>query len=149
MPIDLKKVSALIELVKSSGVTEVEIHEGSDSVRVSIQTNVPAPVTVAMPPAPPPTTPASPVTNESPVACAVPGHTVKSPMVGTVYLASTPGAKPFVEMGQTVSVGDVLCIIEAMKMMNQIEADKAGVVRARLVENAQAVEFGQALFVIE
>jgi acetyl-CoA carboxylase biotin carboxyl carrier protein len=146
---DIRKVKKLIELLEESQIAEIEIHEGEESVRISrLQSVAPvaaAPVAVAAPIAAAPvsvTEPASaePVKHE--------GHTITSPMVGTFYEAPSPGAKPFVEVGQQVNVGDTLCIIEAMKMLNQIEADKAGTVSARLVENGQPVEFGQSLFVI-
>ena len=144
---DIRKVKKLIELLEESQVAEIEIHEGEESVRISrmpqavpAQTFVQAPPAMMVAPAA-----AAPVADEP----AVPeGHTVDSPMVGTFYEAASPGAKPFVEIGQHVSAGDTLCIIEAMKMLNQIEADKSGKVTARLVENGQPVEFGQALFVI-
>ena len=147
---DIRKVKKLIELLEESQIAEIEIHEGEESVRISrLQAAAPvatAPVAYAAP-AP---VPAAPTPTESaPTEPAKPeGHTVTSPMVGTFYEASSPGAKPFVEVGQQVNVGDTLCIIEAMKMLNQIEADKAGTVSARLVENGQPVEFGQSLFVI-
>jgi len=147
---DIRKVKKLIELLEESQIAEIEIHEGEESVRISrLQAAAPmaaAPVAYAAPApaaaaaAPAETTPAEPAKPE--------GHTVTSPMVGTFYEASSPGAKPFVEIGQQVNVGDTLCIIEAMKMLNQIEADKAGTISARLVENGQPVEFGQSLFVI-
>jgi acetyl-CoA carboxylase biotin carboxyl carrier protein len=143
---DIRKVKKLIELLEESQIAEIEIHEGEESVRISrMQVAVAAaPVAVA---APAPTPAAATVT--APAEPAAPeGHTVTSPMVGTFYEAPSPGAKPFVEIGQPVNVGDTLCIIEAMKMLNQIEADKAGTVAARLVENGQPVEFGQSLFVI-
>ncbi len=155
---DIRKVKKLIELLEESGVAEIEIHEGEESVRISRYSNaapVPAPIAaapVAAAPAAPAAAPA-PAADSSPEAGegeALPsGHVVKSPMVGTFYRASSPGASPFVEVGQSVQVGDTLCIIEAMKMLNQIEADKAGVIKAILVENAEPVEFGQPLFVIE
>jgi acetyl-CoA carboxylase biotin carboxyl carrier protein len=145
---DIRKVKKLIELLEESQIAEIEIHEGEESVRISrLQPAAPvaaAPVAYAAPApaavAPVESAPAEPVAPE--------GHTVTSPMVGTFYEAPSPGAKPFVEVGQQVNVGDTLCIIEAMKMLNQIEADKAGTVSARLVENGQPVEFGQSLFVI-
>jgi acetyl-CoA carboxylase biotin carboxyl carrier protein len=143
---DIRKVKKLIELLEESQIAEIEIHEGEESVRISrMQVAVAAaPVAVA---APAPTPAAATVT--APAEPAAPeGHTVTSPMVGTFYEAPSPGAKPFVEIGQPVNVGDTLCIIEAMKMLNQIEADKTGTVAARLVENGQPVEFGQSLFVI-
>jgi len=145
---DIRKVKKLIELLEESQIAEIEIHEGEESVRISrLQAAAPvaaAPVAYAAPApatsAPAESAPAEPAKPE--------GHTVTSPMVGTFYEASSPGAKPFVEIGQQVNVGDTLCIIEAMKMLNQIEADKAGTISARLVENGQPVEFGQSLFVI-
>jgi len=145
---DIRKVKKLIELLEESQIAEIEIHEGEESVRICrLQAAAPvaaAPVAVA---APAPVVAAATVA--APAEPAKPeGHTVTSPMVGTFYEASSPGAKPFVEIGQQVNVGDTLCIIEAMKMLNQIEADKAGTVSARLVENGQPVEFGQSLFVI-
>ncbi len=150
---DIRKVKKLIELLEESEVAEIEIHEGEESVRIS---RMPQATTAAMPQfiqAPPVAAPAPAAAAEpaaaAPAEEAVPeGHAVTSPMVGTFYEAPSPGAKPFVEVGQQVSVGDTLCIIEAMKMLNQIEADKAGKVTARLVENGQPVEFGQSLFVI-
>ena len=149
---DIRKVKKLIELLEESQVAEIEIHEGEESVRISRMTqSAPAQTVVqAAPPvmmaAPAAAAPAAASAADEPV---VPdGHTVDSPMVGTFYEAASPGAKPFVEVGQQVSAGDTLCIIEAMKMLNQIESDKSGKVTARLVENGQPVEFGQALFVI-
>ena len=135
-------------------MAEIEIHEGEESVRISRtpQATAAMPQFIQAPPMAPPPAPAAPVTAEPaavPAEEAVPeGHAVSSPMVGTFYEAPSPGAKPFVEVGQQVSVGDTLCIIEAMKMLNQIEADKAGKISAKLVENGQPVEFGQSLFVI-
>jgi len=144
---DIRKVKKLIELLEESNVAEIEIHEGEESVRISrMPTSVPVPA--MMPAAPMAVSPAAPAA-ETPVEAAEPeGHKVKSPMVGTFYEAPSPGAKPFVAVGQQVNVGDTLCIVEAMKMLNQIEADKAGKVTAKLIENGQPVEFGQALFVI-
>ncbi len=148
---DIRKIKKLIELVEESGIAELEITEGEESVR--IHRGGVAPVAPVYAPAPvaaaaAPTAPAA-----APVAEAAPaeptGHTVKSPMVGSFYRASSPEAKPFVEVGSKVNVGDTLCIIEAMKMMNQIESDKAGVVKAILVNNQDAIEFDQPLFVIE
>ena len=143
---DIRKVKKLIELLEESGIAEIEIHEGEESVRISRQT-VAEPV-ATMPALAASTAPG--VTPESPPAESVrTGHTVDSPMVGTFYRAPSPGASPFVEVGQRVDIGDTLCIIEAMKMLNQIEADRAGMISAILVENAEPVEYGQALFVIE
>ena len=147
---DIRKVKKLIELLEESQIAEIEIHEGEESVRISrlSQNTVAAPA--VQPAAMPAPVAALPTETVAPVVePATPdGHHVTSPMVGTFYEASTPGAKPFVEIGQQVNAGDTLCIIEAMKMLNQIEADKSGVIKARLVENGQPVEFGQALFVI-
>ena len=148
---DIRKIKKLIELVEESGIAELEITEGEESVRIhrgasaSAQQVFAAPAPVAAPTAAPAVAPVA----EAPAAEAVTGHTVKSPMVGTFYRASSPEAKAFAEVGTKVNVGDTLCIIEAMKMMNQIEADKAGVVKAILVENQDAVEFDQPLFIIE
>jgi len=148
---DIRKVKKLIELLDESGVAEIEIKEGEESVRISRGVSN---TQVMVPPAMPVAAAAAPVAAvEAPAAeaaDAVPsGHSVNSPMVGTFYEAPAPGQASFVEVGQSVNVGDTLCIIEAMKMLNQIEADKAGVVKAKLVDNAQPVEFGQALFIIE
>lgn len=153
---DIKQISELIELMESSTVTEIEVHEGDKSVRIAKNTGV-AQVTMSQPgtfPTAPSisiatTPPAEKPAEKSVAAPEVTGHLVRSPMVGTVYLSATPGSKPFVEVGQTVKAGHVLCIIEAMKMMNQIEADKGGIVKARLIENALPVEYDQPLFVIE
>ena len=142
---DLRKLKTLIELVETSGIAELEIQEGEERVRITrsqaaTQTLVAAaqPVTVASAPTAAPA--ATPPAAE--------GHVVKSPMVGTFYRAATPGAKAYVEVGDTVEEGATLCIIEAMKLMNEIESDKAGVVKAILTDNGQPVEFGQPLFVI-
>ncbi|HIP52724.1 MAG TPA: acetyl-CoA carboxylase biotin carboxyl carrier protein [Chromatiales bacterium] len=153
---DIRKVKKLIELLEESDVAEIEIHEGEESVRISRQSTLAAPVGFAAPPPPPPpvataappaaepTAAPEPVTEEPPS-----GHVVKSPMVGTFYRAPSPGAKAFVEVGQSVKKGDTLCIIEAMKILNQIESDADGVVKSALVENGQPVEYNQPLFVIE
>ena len=150
---DIRKVKKLIELLEESGVAEIEIHEGEESVRISrYAANAPvaAPAPVVIPAAAPgAATPAPPAATEAAAPEIPAGHAVESPMVGTFYRASSPGASPFVEIGQRVNEGDTLCIIEAMKMLNQIEADKAGAVKAILVENAEPVEYGQALFIIE
>ncbi len=148
---DIRKVKKLIELLEESGVAEIEIHEGEESIRISrasqVSVAVPAPTAAPAPSPYPDTSPdSSPVTAGEPE---ISGHTVNSPMVGTFYSAATPGAKPFATIGQQVSVGDTLCIIEAMKLMNQIESDKAGIIKAILVENGQPVEYNQPLFVIE
>ncbi len=157
---DLRKLKTLIELVESSGIAELEIQEGEERVRIT-RSPAPGAVGAAAGAAPHPiqmaavplsATPASaPALAEAPAPAAPAepeGHVVKSPMVGTFYRAASPGAKPFVEVGDTVQVGDPLCIIEAMKLMNEIEADQAGVVKLLLVENGQPVEFGQPLVVI-
>jgi acetyl-CoA carboxylase biotin carboxyl carrier protein len=150
---DIRKVKKLIELVEESGIAELEITEGEESVRINrggVQAYAPMPM--AAPMAPAMAAPAAPVAGaaEAAAPAAAPaGHTVRSPMVGTFYRSSSPGTPAFVEVGQTVSVGDTLCIVEAMKMMNQIEADKSGVVTQILVENEEPVEFDQPLFVIE
>lgn len=153
---DIRKIKKLIELVEESGIAELEITEGEESVRINRHSSAPmaAPVHYAAAPAAAPVTAApaaSPAATPSEEAApaVVAGHQVKSPMVGTFYRASSPEAPSYVEVGDTVNVGDTLCIVEAMKMMNQIEADKAGVVKAILVDNEDAVEFDQPLFVIE
>jgi len=146
---DIRKVKKLIELLEESGIAEIEIHEGEESVRISRQSTntvvAAAPVAAA---APAPVAIAAPTTTEI-AKEEISGHVVKSPMVGAFYSASSPTAKAFAEVGQKVAVGDTLCIIEAMKLMNQIESDKAGVIKAILVENGQPVEYNQPLFVIE
>ncbi len=148
---DIRKIKKLIELLEESDIAELEIHEGEESVRISrhgsapLIAAAPAPV-AATPPAPAPAAAAPEAIGKEPE---IKGHTVNAPMVGTFYRAASPGAAPFVEEGQTVQVGDTLCIIEAMKLLNQIEADKAGVVTAILVENGQPVEYGEPMFVIE
>jgi len=149
---DIRKIKKLIELLEESDIGELEIKEGEESVRISRNGNfMPAPQYAA------PVAPAVPV---APVAAAAPasapeekketlsGHIIKSPMVGTYYSAASPGSPPFVEVGQHVKPGDVICIVEAMKMMNQIEADKAGVVEAILVEDGEPLEFDQPLITI-
>jgi acetyl-CoA carboxylase biotin carboxyl carrier protein len=152
---DLRKLKKLIDLVEESGIAELEVTEGEEKVRIAKY----APHGQAgvhhgylPPPMPYPAAPAPVAVAAAPVAEAAPaepeGHLVKSPMVGTFYRSSAPGAKPFAEVGQAVATGDRLCIIEAMKLMNEIESDASGVVKAILVENGQPVEFGQPLFVI-
>jgi acetyl-CoA carboxylase biotin carboxyl carrier protein len=149
---DIRKVKKLIELLEESGVAEIEIKEGEESVRISRQGTIPAtmyaPPPVMSAPAPHPAPAASPAA-EAPKPEEFSGHVVRSPMVGTFYRSPSPGAKSFIEEGQSVKVGDTLCIIEAMKLLNQIEADKAGTIKAVLVENGQPVEYNQPLFVIE
>jgi acetyl-CoA carboxylase biotin carboxyl carrier protein len=144
---DIRKIKKLIELLEESSLSEIEIVEGEESLRISRATVAPAPVAVQ---APPPVEPApAPSASSEPAADAVPeGQLVRAPMVGTFYAASSPEAENFVSLGQQVSMGDTLCIIEAMKMFNQIESDFAGTVVAILVENGQPVEFDQPLFVI-
>ena len=149
---DLRKLKTLIDLVETSGIAELEIQEGEERVRIT-RANATAPLPTMMFHASPaiaaPVAPAvAPPAAEVAVAPVDEGHAVKSPMVGTFYRSSSPGAKPFVEIGDTVAQGDTLCIVEAMKLMNEIEADAAGTVKAILVENGQAVEYGQPLFVI-
>ncbi|MEE8196090.1 MAG: acetyl-CoA carboxylase biotin carboxyl carrier protein [Acidiferrobacterales bacterium] len=147
---DIRKVKKLIEMLEESNLGEIEIREGEESIRISRLSSLPAPaaVSVASAPvvAPVHPLPATPGAQEQTTP---PGHVIVSPMVGTFYRASSPGATPFVEVGSQVNVGDTLCVIEAMKMFNEIEADKAGVVRAILKENGQPVEYGESLFVIE
>lgn len=150
---DLRKLKKLIDLVEQSGIAELEITEGEEKVRISRgAVAVAAPVPVhhqAAPAAPAPVAPpAGTDAAAEPVDAAPEGHIMKSPMVGTFYRASAPGAKSFVEVGQTVAAGDIVCIIEAMKLLNEIEADQPGVIKAILVENGQPVEYGQPLFVI-
>ena len=153
---DIRKVKKLIELLEESGIAEIEINEGEESVRISrYSSSAPAaPIPVqqyAAAPAPAPAAePAPAQAAEAEAASAeISGHTVNAPMVGTFYSASAPGAPDFVKVGDTVNEGDTVCIIEAMKILNQIESDKSGTVKAILVENAQPVEFGQPLIVIE
>ncbi len=155
---DIRKVKKLIELLEESGISELEISEGEESVRISRHPRMSMQPQIAV---------AGPSMQSAPAAAAAPAgpatpataagehkprddeHTVTSPMVGTYYSASSPGAKPFIELGMEIKVGQVLCIIEAMKMMNQIESDKAGRVTAILAKNGEPVEFGQPLFIIE
>ena len=152
---DIRKIKKLIELVEESGISELEISEGEESVRISrVMTAAPAVQYVAQAPAAavaaaPAAAAAAAPADVKPASEAMTGHIVRSPMVGTFYRTPSPDAKAFVEVGQTVSVGDPLCIVEAMKMMNQIEADKAGVVKAILLENGQPVEFDEPLVIIE
>ncbi len=149
---DIRKVKKLIELIEESDIAEIEIDEGDESIRISRGSTAPIqPIVISQAAAAPIAPTLSPADSSSDAKAAVSApdeHTVNSPMVGTFYEAPAPGQKPFVEVGQSVQVGDTLCIIEAMKMLNQIEADKAGTVTAVLAENAQPVEYGQALFVL-
>ena len=150
---DIRKIKKLIELVEESGISELEITEGEESVRIHRGSSQSAnmqmqyqPMQMQQP------APAAPAPAAAPAADAEPeisGHIVRSPMVGTFYGAPAPGSKDFVTVGQRVNVGDTLCIVEAMKMMNQIEADKGGVVKQILVENGEPVEFDQPLFIVE
>ena len=145
---DLRKLKTLIELVENSGIAELELTEGEEHVRISRSSSVAAPMQQYYAAAPQ-AAPAPAAVPAGPATPAVPeGHVVKSPMVGSFYRSPSPGAKAFVDIGQSVNAGDTLCIIEAMKLLNEIEADKAGVIKAILVENGQAVEFGQPLFII-
>jgi acetyl-CoA carboxylase biotin carboxyl carrier protein len=152
---DIRKVKKLIEMLEESSLAEIEIREGEEAIRISRSpTGSPvvhmAPAHIAPHHAVPAAIPAgAPVTATAPVVETPAGHAVASPMVGTFYRSSAPGAAPFVDIGSQVKVGDTLCIIEAMKMMNEIESDKAGVVKAILKENGQPVEYGEALFIIE
>jgi acetyl-CoA carboxylase biotin carboxyl carrier protein len=156
---DLRKLKTLIDLVAESGIAEIEVTEGEDKVRIvkhgpAVAAGaMTAPATyLAAPPVPVATAPAAPVAPAGPAPAAAVdesrGTVVKSPMVGTFYRSPSPGAKAFVEIGQTVKAGDTLCIIEAMKLLNEIEAEVAGEIKEVLVENGQAVEYGQPLFVI-
>lgn len=157
---DLRKLKTLIDLVAESGIAELEITEGDGKVRIVKGPQGPAPghypppvVAVAPQAAPAAAMPAVPPTSAAPAAEAAPaapsGHVVKSPMVGTFYRSANPNSAPFAEVGASVKAGETLCIIEAMKLMNEIESDMAGTVKAILVENGQPVEYGQPLFVIE
>jgi len=139
---DIRKVKKLIELLEESGIAEIEIHEGEESVRISRNPAVipGAPVAIA---APAPVA-AAPVADAAPVEEKIEGHVLNSPMVGSFYRAPSPGAASFVDVGSKVSVGDTLCIIEAMKLLNQIEADKGGTIKAILVENGQPVEYSSS-----
>jgi acetyl-CoA carboxylase biotin carboxyl carrier protein len=149
---DIRKVKKLIELLEESGISELEISEGEESVRISRHPRMAMQAPMAM---------GTPMLQAAPLAAAMPAtsagehkprndeHTVTSPMVGTYYSAASPGAKAFVEIGTEIKVGQILCIIEAMKMMNQIESDKAGRVTSILAKNGEPVEFGQPLFIIE
>ncbi len=145
---DVRKVKKLIELIEDSGIAELEIVEGEESVRIT-RYSAPPPVAAAPLAAPVAAVVETAPTAVTPAEEAVASVTIDSPMVGTFYRSSSPTAAPFTEVGQKVSVGDTLCIIEAMKMLNEIEADKSGTITSILVENEQPVEFGQPLFVIE
>ncbi len=150
---DIRKVKKLIELLEQSNINELEINEGDESVRISrggsavTYTAAPAPAPAPVAAAPAPTAAAAPV-EAAPESEQIEGHAVKSPMVGTFYASPAPGSPAFVSVGQTVAAGDVICIIEAMKMMNQIEAEKSGTIGAILVEDGEAVEFDQPIVTI-
>lgn len=153
---DLRKLKTLIDLVQNSGISELEISEGEEKIRIAKHATPAAGTTTVMmggpmmgaaSPVPAPTQPSTPVSMEAAVT-EPEGHPVKAPMVGTFYRAGSPGAPAFVEVGQSVKQGDTLCIIEAMKLMNEIEADASGTIKAILVENGQPVEFDQSLFII-
>ncbi len=151
---DIRKVKKLIELLEESGIAEIEIHEGEESVRISRHSAAapvaaPAPVAIAAAPAAAPAPAAASAGTADTAEETIDGHVLNSPMVGSFYRAPSPGATAFVEVGSKVNVGDTLCIIEAMKLLNQIEADKAGTIKAILVENGQPVEYNQPLFIIE
>lgn len=154
---DLRKLKKLIDLVEDSGIAEIEVTEGEEKVRITRSTASVQPIYAPLPPqvpfaaVPAAPAPAAPTAAEQPVAPAGPdlSKAVKSPMVGTFYRAAGPNTPPFVEVGQTVNAGDTLCIIEAMKLMNEIEADRSGVVKDILVANGQPVEYGEPLFIIE
>jgi acetyl-CoA carboxylase biotin carboxyl carrier protein len=145
---DLRKLKKLIDLVQESGISELEVTEGEEKVK--IVKNGGSAVTYSAPAPPAPLVPApvsAPAPTDTPVV--IPGHVVKSPMVGTFYRSPSPGAKHFVEIGDTVKSGDTICIIEAMKLLNEIECDKDGIVKAILVENGQPVEYGEPLVIID
>ena len=148
---DIRKVKKLIELLEESGIAELEIKEGEESVRISRQSAIVqhAPMAAAPMYAAPAAPAAAPIAETAPAKAEVSGHEVKSPMVGTFYGAASPTSGPFVTQGQKVNVGDTLCIIEAMKMMNQIEADKSGTIKSIMVDNGSPVEYDQVLFIIE
>lgn len=148
---DLRKLKKLIDLVQESGISELEVTEGEEKVRIVKQGGMPMPMaqTYTLPAPVPMAPPMAAAAPEAPAAAAEPeGHVVKSPMVGTFYRSPSPGSDAFVEIGQAVKQGDTLCIIEAMKLLNEIEADASGTIKAILVENGQPVEFGEPLFII-
>ncbi len=148
---DIRKIKKLIELIEASDIAEIEITEGEESVRINRYSQAAAPIMTAAPVAiagaPPASAPA--IASVPAAAPEISGHAVKSPMVGTFYRSASPGSAAFVEVGHTVKEGDTLCIIEAMKILNQIEADKSGTIKQILIENAQPVEYDQPLFIIE
>ena len=144
---DIRKIKKLIEIIEESDIAELDIKEGEECIRISRYSAAPAPVAYA--PAPASAVPIATAVTAAPAEEKITGHVVKSPMVGTFYRSASPGTKVFVEIGQAVIAGDTLCIIEAMKILNQIEADKSGVITQILVDNAEPVEYGQPLFIIE
>jgi acetyl-CoA carboxylase biotin carboxyl carrier protein len=144
---DIRKIKKLIEIIEESDIAELEIKEGEESIRISRYSAAPAAYAPA--PAPASAVPTASTVTAAPAEEKITGHIVKSPMVGTFYRSASPGTKVFVEIGQAVLAGDTLCIIEAMKILNQIEADKSGVITQILVDNAEPVEYGQPLFIIE
>lgn len=147
---DIRKIKSLIELLEKSDIGELEIKEGEESVRITRYSSSPMTQMVSYAPQPMPAVPVSaPADSTSATSEQPSGHVLKSPMVGTFYRAPSPGSAPFVEVGQSVNVGDVVCIVEAMKMMNQIEADKTGIIKAILVEDGEPVEFDQPMMIIE
>ncbi len=149
---DIRKIKKLIEIIEESDIAEIEISEGEESVRISRYcSSIPAPLAAAaaLTPVAALAPVATPAVAPPPAAEVISGHAVKSPMVGTFYSSASPGANPFVKVGQSVSEGETLCIIEAMKILNQIEADKSGTIKQILVENAEPVEYDQPLFIIE
>ena len=148
---DIRKIKKLLEIIEESDIAEIEIKEGEEFIRINRYSTA-APATVAYAPAPVQAAPVQATvvpTANAPAEEKITGHIVKSPMVGTFYRSASPTAKPFAEIGQSVMLGDTLCIIEAMKILNQIEADKSGTVTKILVGNGEPVEYGQPLFVIE
>jgi acetyl-CoA carboxylase biotin carboxyl carrier protein len=144
---DIRKIKKLIEIIEESDIAELEIKEGEESIRISRYSAAPAAVAYA--PAPVAAAPVAATSAAVPAEEKITGHVVKSPMVGTFYRSASPGTKVFAEVGQSVQAGDTLCIIEAMKILNQIESDKTGTITKILVENAEPVEYGQPLFIIE
>lgn len=157
MAMDMRKIRKLIELIQETGIAEIEIHEGEESVRISRENTRAALPAAYAAPVPthlvqntqPAAAPATPLTEATPAPANPARHEVKAPMVGTVYLSPSPGAKAFIQIGQSVKQGDTLCLIEAMKMFNQIEADRAGTIAAILVDSGVPVEFNQPLVIIE
>jgi len=147
--VDIRKIKKLIELIEASDIAEIEITEGEESVRINRYSQTAAPVITAAPVAIAAAANAPAIASAPAAAPEISGHAVKSPMVGTFYRSASPGSAAFVEIGHSVKEGDTLCIIEAMKILNQIEADKSGTIKQILIENAQPVEYDQPLFIIE